>query len=176
MKFKPWWSMHGGAFRHEDCQALIDGAHASGFIPGTYSDGTHRPNVSVCFMGRDCCLPAAMWIEAFEKCAPMVAGIHGISVWPDKLETIQVSRWQPGDSYGHHVDHDVTGILPYERKLSLYVSLTEGGGLEVEKLGLVRCGTGDMLAFSSIVSHAAHQQIEGERYSVVAWIPGPAWR
>ena len=173
---RPWWMMAGGAFKVEACNALIDLCETKGWVPGTYSDGRERPNVSVRFLTEDDGEVAKRWLEAFRDCSPRIAAEFGITVWAEKLQSIQVSKWTPGDKYGHHIDHDVRGILDNDRKLSLYVSLTEGGGLEVESLGLIRCGTGDLMAFPAIVSHAAPEQVEGERYSVVAWIPGPDWK
>ena len=176
IRTRPYWMMAGGVFSQEDCHALIDLAIEKGFQPGTYSDGSERGNVAVRFLTGDDGPVAAGWIEAFMRISEMFAAAFSLDVTPRGLESLQVSRWKEGDGYGMHVDHDIRNILSMDRKLSLYASLTNGGGLEVDKLGHLHCGVGDVLAFPAIVSHAAPVQAEGERYSVVAWIPGPDWR
>ena len=176
MKTRPYWMMAGGVFAAEDCKALVDLADERGWRKGTYSDGRPRGGVLVRFLTAEDGDVATAWIEGFQRLAPLFAHAFDLEIYPDALDSIQVSRWSKGDGYGMHVDHDVRNILPLDRKLSLYVSLSPGGGLEVDSLGLVRCDVGDTLAFPAIVNHAAPKQEAGKRFSVVAWVPGPNWR
>ena len=177
IKTRPYWMMAGGVFRQEDCDALVGLAADLGFGNGTYSDGRKRGNVAVRFLTRDDGPIAAGWIEAFIRISEVFAAAFSIDIEPEGIESLQISRWQEGDGYGMHVDHDTRNILSRDRKLSLYSALSaNGGGLEVDRLGHVQCQVGDVLAFPAMVPHAAPVQGEGERYSVVAWIPGPDWR
>ena len=176
VKLRPWWMMAGGAFSSDDCARLIDLAWQLGWRAGGHTDGTERPGVSVCHIPETQGPVAAGWIAAFRRMAPVCAAGFGVDIQPELLRRIQVSRWQPGDGYGMHPDQDWRRILPVDRKLSLYVALTDGGGLALRAHGMIHCQTGDMLAFGGTVPHAVPTQKEGERYSVVAWITGPDWR
>ena len=99
-----------------------------------------------------------------------------VEVYPKKLEFFQVARYLPGDHYGSHIDHDSSlDNLEYDRKLSFFCSMTEGGQLSIEG-GHVNVGMGDAIVFPSTMHHEAPIQQVGTRYSFVAWIPGPPWK
>ena len=170
----PYWGMFSGLFSVEESARLVGEANAVGFQPGTHSDGSHRDHVEICMLTEDHPV-AAEWIASVRTCATILGELWRVKVWPEHLRYLQVSHWRPGsDHYHYHCDHDTRGILPFDRKFSLYASLCEGGGLEIDEIGLVNCNTGDALAFTSIVQHAV-PQTDHERYSMVAWVPGPAW-
>ncbi len=172
----PIWMLCHRLFTPEECQALIAEADRLGWEHGTYADGTRRENVSVCFLEYS---PhdrpvARAWIEKLRAHAASLATVFGLQVWPEKLWSLQLSYWAPGDHYGYHADHDPTGVLPLDRKLSIFVSLSEGGVLGLDRTGPVTCQTGDALIFPSFLSHEA-PATEHQRWSMVAWIPGPDW-
>ena len=176
MKIRPYWMLAANAYKPEDCAALIETANTKGWLDGTYSDGTKRDNVSVCFLEQGDYEVSDGWIESFRMTARILAPIFGVHVHEELLTSIQISRWREGDHYGMHKDHDTSGRLSNDRKLSLYASLSDNGGLDIDKVGHMRCNTGDALYFNSLVSHAAPKQETGERFSVVAWVPGPDWQ
>ena len=171
----PNWTMMAGLFTPADCRALLTEAHFKGWRAGTYSNGAVRPNVSVCFMyGEN--LVAMEWLDALQRQARILGELFRVEVWPERLHSIQLSHWRPGgDHYHYHTDHDSTGLLEMDRKLSIYVSLYENGGLEIAGSGMIACQTGDALAFSGMVNHASPKREDGHRYSLVAWVPGPSW-
>ena len=172
---RPPWIMVSKMLHPTECEMLMIDAEDQGYRPGTYADGSFRDNVSVSFIEKDRVVPE-IWgklCDYGERCAAML----GIAVWTGRAESLQISKWGPGDKYGWHKDHDDTGVLlACDRKLTMYISLTEGGGLHLDQTGMVHCGTGDALVFSAQLSHAAPEQKEGERISTVLWIPGPRWR
>ena len=170
----PYWIMLARFLRRDECDQIVRIADEKGWRAGTFADGSFRDNVSVCFL-KPGELPDA-FPRIVDRMKP-IAAMLGIDVWPEKLESVQVSKWGEGDNYGWHSDNDNTGgTHSIDRKLSLYVSLSPGGGLEIDKSGLVNCRTGDALAFSGHVGHKAPKQETGERHSLAAWIPGPRWR
>ena len=160
-------------FLHPDeCAAIIARAHETGWKEAMFFDGRLR-GTSVCFLSVS--TPPLRRITG--RIAP-IAELLGMEVWPDELKDAQISRWRHGQHYDWHMDHDPSGVrLPWDRKLSLYVSLSEEGGLDIDSAGFVKCQTGDALAFAS---HTLHKRPASddktERYSLVAWVPGPRWR
>lgn len=156
-----------------DCAELVQAATQVGFRAGTYADGSERGNVEVCFLNEENPV-ARSWIRQLRQASAIVARIHQVEVRPEDLFSVQISHWRPGDHYGWHPDHDPSGTLEADRKLTIYVNLAGPGGLEIDKVGLINCGPGDALIINSLVSHAA-PKLWTDRYSLVAWIPGPNW-
>lgn len=150
----PYWGLLTGAWSAEACAGLLAEAESSGWRPGTYADGTTRPNVLVAFLNEASGPVSRAWLKQLRDRSVQLAGLWGVTVEPAGLVQLQISRWGLGDHYGMHADHDATGNLGIARKLSIYVSLADGGGLEVDKVGHVRCNTGDCLVFSALTQHA----------------------
>ena len=98
---------------------------------------------------------------------------------------IQVTKYQPNDFYGWHVD-----MLPvhtkdcYTRKLSLSLLLNddfEGGDLEVANTTdntsyILKLKAGSVAVFPSWVKHRVKPVTSGTRYSLVAWMNGPQFK
>ena len=161
-------------FRPEAMANVVRGCEDIGFTQAVTVDGTPRDGVKTVYVGNGPKMKPifARVCELSEQAGAM----FGIEVWPKKLETIQVARYLPGDSYGNHVDHDTSlSNLDEDRKLSFFVACSPGGGIIIEG-ELWRCNTGDAIIFPSTMHHAAPEQKEGSRYSFVAWIPGPNWK
>lgn len=99
----------------------------------------------------------------------------------DGIREVQIARYGPGDFYDWHVDigKDATST----RKLSLSVQLSDpetyrGGDLILqyhEDKEPVR-DLGSVIVFPSYLSHRVNAITEGERWSLVAWVHGPAFR
>ena len=163
-------------WRTDYCQGIVQRADFQGWQAGTYSDGSKRDNVSVCFLKRE---TNGDLFETISDLAVPLASIVGVDI-DDKatcVAQVQVSRWREGDYYSMHSDHDVTlRTLDRARKLSIFVQLSNACGLDVESLGRVHCDTGDLIAFNGLVQHAAPKQEAGERHSLVAWVTGPDYR
>jgi len=164
--------------RAEPARALVELAETKGFGQATFVDGSPRGNTASYFAQWDQVQDEPALIALFERMrrtAELAAPFWGIELYPELLTQIQFSRYQPGDHYGVHVDHDSSLLnLEYDRKLSLYMALSEGT-FEIEGQ-VLHFGPGDGAAFPAWMAHAAPEQTEGTRYSVVAWVPGPPWR
>lgn len=88
-----------------------------------------------------------------------------------------------GDFYDWHIDIGGSGTT-MTRKLSIVVQLSdpadyEGGRLEVNAGGDVRempVSQGTLIAFPSFVLHHVSPVTRGRRYSLAAWVHGPAFR
>lgn len=164
-------------FRVPIMNELIQFAESQGFGQATFVDGSPRDDVSVFFLQRDEC-PENL-IPIFDKIVELSYSLNeffSIAVYPDLIQSIQVARYLPGNEYGWHVDHDTSlKSLEYDRKISLYVSCTNNGQFAIEDEPL-NASAGDAIAFPSNMTHAAPKQLEGVRYSFVAWIVGPPWK
>ncbi len=174
---RPWWCLTAGLFHRADCARLLAAAEAQGWQPGTYADGSRRDHVTVCFLNDGEVEIVTAVIARLREHAAVLARLFRVDVWPQQLTSIQVARYRPGDHYSYHRDNDETQrALPADRKLSIYVSLSASGGIDIEGIGPIHCNVGDALIYSGLVTHAAPMQEAGERHSFVAWIPGPRWR
>jgi PKHD-type hydroxylase len=95
-------------------------------------------------------------------------------------EKLQLTHYRIGDHYGWHQDNG-GGVLS-NRKLSLVVQLSEPSsyeGGELEFLGLEPIPAkkqGTVILFPSYNAHQVTPVTKGERWSLVAWVRGPAYR
>lgn len=96
-------------------------------------------------------------------------------------ESLLLVRYLEGGHFSWHTD---TGVgVTSTRKISISIQLSEpkdyeGGALEFSGLGepsLAR-GLGTAIAFPSFFSHRVQPVSRGERWSLVGWIHGPAFR
>ena len=167
----PYYALLGEYLHRDECGRIIERARAEGWQKGTIIDGTPSRNSSVRFLSDDWILDRMRQLAV--TCGPLL----GLDVWPDLLASVQIGRYLPhSEDYGWHVDHDPTRRhVEHDRKLSLVGALSDGGALELDGVGRIALNAGDMLAFGGNVSHMA-PPLEHKRYTIVAWIPGPAWR
>lgn len=170
------WLLLNQVFRPDLCSEILRVADTQGFQQAAYIDGRPRENVKVTFLHKTKEKPIGPFFERVIGHAEIAAQHFDIEVYCDKLTEIQVAQYLPGDHYAPHQDHDSSlKNLEYDRKLSVFGSLSYGGqmGLEGEVLNV---GLGDLLIFPSVMDHFAPVQGPGARYSFVAWVPGPPWR
>jgi PKHD-type hydroxylase len=98
-------------------------------------------------------------------------------------DTIQLARYDAEDQ-GFFRWHADTIPADMSRKISIVVPLCdsteyEGGALEFNENGAIRCPpqrAGAPIMFPSWLLHRVTPVTRGRRYSLVAWIRGPAWR
>ena len=98
-------------------------------------------------------------------------------------DTIQVARYDAEDQ-GFFRWHADTIPSDMTRKISILVPLSEasdyeGGVLEFNENGAIRSPPqrpGAPIMFPSWLLHRVTPVTRGRRYSLVAWIRGPAWR
>ena len=100
----------------------------------------------------------------------------GIDV-DDLFSDIQITKWQPGQQMGKHHDCEMLRrSVAKDTKITIYVSLSHLGGLEMEKDGFITCREGDGIIFNAFTKHAVSDRRIIERYSMLAWMHGPRWR
>lgn len=88
------------------------------------------------------------------------------------------------DKYDWHHDVRLKGPMPYDRKLSVVIQLSdpasyEGGAFEfstVEHPGAAFEPRGSVLIFPSFLQHRVRPVTAGVRRSLVTWVEGPRWR
>ncbi len=89
-----------------------------------------------------------------------------------------------GDKYDWHQDVRLKGPMPYDRKLSVVVQLSDRGSYEggtfefstVEPPGAAFEARGSVLIFPSFLQHRVLPVTSGVRHSLVTWVEGPRWR
>jgi|TARA_R100000734_G_C3287431_1_gene79855 PKHD-type hydroxylase len=98
------------------------------------------------------------------------------------IEKAQIIRYKaPSNGYDYHIDIGPEGT-PALRKISMSLLLNdgyEGGELCFRTSESANCTLpkiGDVVAFSSFISHKVKKITKGERYVVVAWFTGPPFR
>ena len=117
------------------------------------------------------------WLTRMRTHARTFGRLFDVAISSSRLTSMQFSRFQVGDHYGPHKDHDESQQhVAMDRKLSIWVSLTDGAKLGISNVGDVRANAGDAIVFTGLCGHWAPEQKDGERYSCVAWVPGPRWR
>lgn len=99
---------------------------------------------------------------------------------------VQLTRYRVNEFYEWHSDDDVLNTYKkYNniRKLSISIPLNigefEGGDMEViikNKRKKINFEPGNALVFPSFIEHRVLPVTKNTRYSLVAWISGPAWR
>jgi|TARA_R110001583_G_scaffold190296_1_gene354454 predicted 2-oxoglutarate/Fe(II)-dependent dioxygenase YbiX len=98
------------------------------------------------------------------------------------IEKAQVMKYTaPSNGYGWHIDIGADGIAA-QRKIAVSILLNEdyaGGEMAFrtgERIDKIVPKTGEVVAFSSFISHCVRPITKGERYAVVAWFTGPHFK
>jgi len=98
------------------------------------------------------------------------------------IETAQIIHYKaPSNGYGYHIDIGPEGTAA-NRKISMTLSLNEeyeGGELcfrTGDNASCTRPKMGEIVAFSSFISHQVKPVTKGDRYVVVAWFTGPPFK
>ena len=98
------------------------------------------------------------------------------------LEPIQINKYSEGSFYTWHNDLKFVKNNEAQRKLSLSLVLSdssdyEGGDLEIKGASeQPKIGQGSIIVFPSLIDHRVTPVIKGTRYSMVAWMNGPAFK
>lgn len=95
---------------------------------------------------------------------------------PKKLSPIMLSRYQPGMSYGSHVDHPISGgDMRRDVSFTLFLSEPEacdGGALVLEDGAgdrKIKLPAGSMVIYPSTTLHHVEEVTRGERLAAVGW-------
>ena len=167
----PYWILMREALQRDECEDIIRLAKEIGFDQGTIVTGEKVRNSTVAWLRH------LDYLQRIRDIADGIAPALRLHIDSSLLESLQIGHYAAeNEDYKWHVDHDPTRRnLKHDRKLSLVAALTDGGCLEISGDGRIALNAGDMLAFPGIVSHQA-PPMKHERYTLVAWIPGPAWK
>ena len=100
----------------------------------------------------------------------------------DGMERAQIMKYSaPSQGYNWHIDIGAEG-LSLNRKIGVSILLNENytGGEIVFRSGEeerdIKPKKGEIIAFSSFISHKINPITKGERYSLVAWFTGPHFK
>ena len=98
------------------------------------------------------------------------------------IETAQILHYKsPSNGYGYHIDIGPEGTAA-NRKISVSLMLNEeyeGGEIcfrTSDNANCTRPRMGEVVAFSSFISHQVKPVTKGDRYVVVCWFTGPPFR
>jgi alkylated DNA repair dioxygenase AlkB len=177
MTAKCWYWKQG--VPKEVCDLILAEATDSRFRPGETREesGDEYRNNNIFFLGK------SHWFEAvllnFARLSNQESGWN--YDWRD-CETVQISRYQPGQRYEWHADENIFREAEAIRKLTVVCQLNDpneyvGGGLYVEGLEENMLEhQGDVIVFPSIVQHTAKRIESGQRMSAALWVTGPQFR
>jgi PKHD-type hydroxylase len=111
----------------------------------------------------------------------------GVDLW--HLHEMQFTEYNSENEgcYDWHIDTMFQDPKPSQRKLSMVIQLSdpadyEGGQLELQPWFMEPPsadklkGQGSVIIFPSLLHHRVTPVTKGTRYSLVAWMEGPAWR
>lgn len=140
---------------------------------------------------RDCTIK---WLDdnaetdwLFRRIAQLVADVnrsHFDFALEGLFEGVQLIRYGVGQvAYDWHIDIGRSGTTR-SRKLSLSIQLSDesayqGGALELNPAGDIWCAPktqGTAIVFPSYMLHRVAPVTQGQRFALVAWIHGPAFR
>jgi len=115
-----------------------------------------------------------------QKVARTVNGYFNYEI--NGIEKAQVMKYTaPSNGYGWHIDIGAGGIAA-QRKIAVSILLNddyEGGEMvfrTAEESEKVKPKVGEVVAFSSFISHCIRPITKGDRYVVVAWFTGPHFK
>lgn len=109
--------------------------------------------------------------------------LHGFDEGFQLLRYAAGTSGQMGDFYDWHIDIG-RSVQTRNRKLSMILQLSDpkqysGGELEINLNGNIcaaATGRGTLVAFPSFALHRVCPVLSGERYSLTAWLHGPAFK
>lgn len=125
-------------------------------------------------------LPSMLWYH--------IVGINNQYYKYDiqSLENLQLTSYSEGEFYTWHVDSYHNDEVPYERKLSFSLQLTDpseydGGDLQLMHPGykqfqIASKEKGVLTVFDSRMSHRVRKIKRGKRICLVGWAIGPLWK
>ena len=118
--------------------------------------------------------------DVLQKVARTANGYFNYEI--NGIEKAQVMKYTaPSNGYSWHIDIGADGIAA-NRKIAVSILLNEnyeGGEMAfrtAEQVEKVKPKTGEVVAFSSFISHSVRPITKGKRYVVVAWFTGPHFR
>lgn len=183
---------------HLDIDAVLKAADEAGWSAGGIAGGGTRAEGPVLQAEvRKCHLSAGIPEEVKQELTAAVSGIGHYSYGFDvtglsAADPMYVMRYTAGDHFAWHVDNGINGPPMGSRKLSFSVQLShpgdyDGGDLEfatyshtynqeIPGPSQVLRQRGNLIVFPSFMLHRVTPVTRGERFAIVGWIHGPAFK
>lgn len=177
------WAYYSGAFSADDCAKIIEIGNRrivdDSRVQGNQLNNKIRLSKNSWLMPND----DSNWI--FRRVTDVIMDLNNKYFKFDLfgfIEGFQFTRYDaPGGKYDQHIDR---GLNTWTRKLSFVLQLTdpkeyEGGDLELifgDEPTQPKKEQGFVTVFPSYVLHRVTPVTKGTRYSLVAWITGPAFK
>jgi len=101
--------------------------------------------------------------------------VFAAAVRPKALTPLLISRYQPGQAYGSHIDDALIGGLRTDVSFTLFLAAPEsyeGGELVIEGTSgdeRIKLPAGSLIAYPSTSLHHVAPVTEGERLAAVGW-------
>ena len=95
---------------------------------------------------------------------------------PRHMTPLLLSRYEPGQSYGYHVDNALMGGIRTDLSFTLFLSdpdTYEGGALEIDETDgarSIRLEAGAMIVYPSTLLHSVTPVTKGQRLAIVGWV------
>jgi len=174
------WAYWNNVFSPDECAKIIELGNSKNFNSGIVrgEDQTVRDSeISWLFP------PDAQWV--FERLTDVANGLNDNFFKFDLFgfaEGLQFTKYTaPGGKYDLHLDKSIDQSI---RKLSMTLQLSspddyEGGELILQTSSIPEIlpkEQGKLIAFPSYLLHGVQPVTKGIRYSLVAWITGPAFK
>lgn len=97
-------------------------------------------------------------------------------------EMLQIAQYEKDQFFDWHIDTDILGLQPEQRKLTTICLLSDpdedfvGGELEIKHIEMPRLTRGSVIVFPSILEHRVTPITSGVRYSATSWSSGPRFK
>jgi PKHD-type hydroxylase len=164
-------------------RSLVDAEHVEAGVEGAgYEAGAHLPDLRRTKVRWLNAVQHAWVYEILWAQAQQANALFQFDIVPFH-DTVQVARYD-ADDQGFFRWHSDTTPNDLTRKISIVVPLSapaefDGGALEFDENGAILSvpqQVGAPIMFPSWLLHRVTPVTRGRRYSLVAWIRGPAWR
>lgn len=199
MQYSKYYHVYPRAIPADVCQSIIQAGLALEQKPASVREGISDASArqsTIAFFTAD--NPHHYWV--FKLCEEWIrhANTNFFRFHLNRLESVQFTRYQPGQYYGWHPDafrdtHIEERYKGMNRKLSMTLQLSPeghyaGGDFQIELPWVSpekideRIATlteareqGTMIVFHSHLWHQVQPITTGERFSLVAWYIGNDW-
>jgi PKHD-type hydroxylase len=157
----------------EELESILSTLAKAEFIDGKATAGWHAKQVKQNLQMQRSAPEAAdlrKQVELALKRHPLFNAVAR----PRKIHSILFSRYEPGMSYGSHVDNALMGQWRSDISFTLFLGTAyQGGELVIEHSDGERSyklGAGDAIAYPSSTLHRVEPVTEGTRLVAVGWV------
>ena len=180
---RQYWQLWEAILSKEKCKELVDMCKMKPLEGGTIFSGRKGYNVK-----KNIRESKIAWINNISLTNTIryyftEANRNAFGFDIDYIPNAQYSEYSEGSYYNWHHDIDWGANIPYDRKLSIGIQLSdpkdyEGGQFEFQSIESPKTfyKQGSVLVFPSYLVHRVTKITKGTRRSLVNWIEGPRWK